>query len=50
MLLPSGRLLAEYYTMGGPSGSTAGALLSDDGGATFRPSASAVNKGPAAGD
>merc|ERR1712086_557633 len=35
---PSGRIVAEYYKMGGLHGSSSGALLSDDLGNTFRPS------------
>ena len=35
---PSGRIISEYYTMSGPNGSYCGALISDDRGATFRPS------------
>ncbi len=34
----SGRIVSEYYTMSGPNGSYCGALISDDRGATFRPS------------
>ena len=45
VLHPSGRIVAEYYKMGGPGGSSAGALISDDYGHHFRPSVDAVKRG-----
>jgi len=42
---PSGRIVTEYYTMGGPEGSSAAALISDDLGETFRPSTSRLAGG-----
>ena len=45
VLQPSGRIVAEYYRMAGPAGTTAGTLLSDDGGVHFRPSVGGVPGG-----
>eukprot|EP01052_Picozoa_sp_SAG31_P011498 SAG31_NODE_652_length_13181_cov_14.268155_7_plen_478_part_00 len=42
MVLPSGRIVSEFYRMGGANGSSAAALLSDDHGRTFSPSANSV--------
>lgn len=45
VMQPSGRIISEYYTMSGPNGSYCGALISDDQGATFRPSQDVLTGG-----
>eukprot|EP01047_Picozoa_sp_COSAG01_P043653 COSAG01_NODE_3892_length_5578_cov_5.863296_6_plen_371_part_00 len=45
LVLPSGRIIQEFYRMGGPSGSSAAALMSDDGGERFHPSATGLLRG-----
>jgi hypothetical protein len=42
---PAGRIIVEYYKMGGVHGSSAGVLISDDSGKTFRPSISSLERG-----
>eukprot|EP00729_Bicosta_minor_P017666 gene17666-32989_t len=45
LLHSSGRIVAEYYLMGGATGSSAGAFISDDNGRHFRKSADALPRG-----